>query len=312
VYSARSRGPLSFWHETPTLNDAAFGADPRQYWMTFAGKARYRGPFDVRGVPLLDYRGDIGRQYNPIAIAQYGLARFNAWCVSRSPDAERSWRAAAEWLSTHLTPNAHGVPVWMHHFDWPYRVTLRHPWYSGLAQGNGVSMLVRAAAETHDAKFAAAAHDAFGPLLRRIEEGGVLHADSSGDVWIEEYIVPGPTHILNGFIWALWGVRDYAWWADRDDAWRLWHACVRTIERRLSAYDTGWWSLYELAPAGRRRMLASPYYHRLHVTQLQVLARMTGSAVFAGAARRFSRYHANALFRLRAVAEKACFKITRY
>ena len=31
----------------------------------------------------------------------------------------------------------------------------------------------------------------------------------SGDLWFEEYIVSPPTHILNGFIWALWGVHDY-------------------------------------------------------------------------------------------------------
>ena len=57
---------------------AAFG-DRREYFMRFDGKAAYQGPFDGAGVPLLDYRGDIGRQHNPIAIAQYGLARFNRW-----------------------------------------------------------------------------------------------------------------------------------------------------------------------------------------------------------------------------------------
>ena len=57
--------------------------DPRQYFMRFRGKAHYAGPFDAGGIPLLDYRGHIGRQYNPIAIAHYGLARFNRWCGDR-------------------------------------------------------------------------------------------------------------------------------------------------------------------------------------------------------------------------------------
>ena len=123
--------------------------------MRFQGKAAYAGPFDGAGVPLLDYRGDIGRQHNPIAIAQYGLARFNRWC-NTADDADRAaWLAVAQWLTRELTPNAHGVPVWFHHFDWPYRQLLKAPWYSGLAQGNGLSLLVRAAQATGDATFAA-------------------------------------------------------------------------------------------------------------------------------------------------------------
>src|SRR6202011_3670662 len=73
VYARPSKGPLSFWHERPEINEAAFG-DGREYFMRFQGKAAYAGPFDGAGVPLLDYRGDIGVQHNPIAIAQYGLA----------------------------------------------------------------------------------------------------------------------------------------------------------------------------------------------------------------------------------------------
>ena len=33
--------------------------------------------------------------------------------------------------------------------------------------------------------------------------------DEHGNLWFEEYIVSPPTHILNGFMWAAWGVYDY-------------------------------------------------------------------------------------------------------
>ena len=112
------------------------------------GKRATRGPFDPDGIPLLDYRGDIGRQYNPIAIAQYGLARFNAWAAGGESADRGAWIAVADWLERAMRPNGHGVRVWMHDFDWPYRQRLRAPWYSGLAQGNGLSLLVRAASTT--------------------------------------------------------------------------------------------------------------------------------------------------------------------
>ena len=310
VYARPASGPLSFWYEQPEINPAT-RRDTRQYFMRFRGKADYAGPFDTDGIPLLDYRGSIGRQYNPIAVAQYGLARFNRWCDARDPRDRAAWLAASRWLASNLQPNVHGVPVWLHHFDWPYRQLLKAPWYSGLAQGNGVSMLVRAAIETGDETFASAAHRAFQSLELPASRGGVLAADTPGEVWIEEYLVDPPSHVLNGFIWALWGVHDYARWSGSARATALWDACVKTLEARLDGFDTGWWSLYE-APTAKRRMLASLYYHRLHAVQLRVLYELTGIEAFVTRAARFESDARRPAARARAFAEKAWFKLRHY
>jgi len=215
--------------------------------MTFADKARYAGPFDDRGVPRLDYRGSIGCQYNPIAVAQYGLAAWNAEGAGvgcqvsgvseggRCPEQPLSaaqqpghptisnspWRgrflAAADWLVENLEPNSHGVSVWMHQFDWEYFQTLRAPWYSGLAQGQGISLLVRAHVATGQARYRDAAERAFQALVTPVDQGGTLFVDERGDWWIEEYITDPPTHILNGMMWAMWGVWDWGRRQKSDD-----------------------------------------------------------------------------------------------
>lgn len=310
VYAHRSSGPLSFWYERPEINERAFQGEP-DYFMRFAGKASYKGPFDAAGIPLLDYQGDIGRQYNPIAIAQYGLARFNAWSASGNGHDRAAWIAVADWLTGEMRPNAHGIPVWMHDFDWPYRELLRAPWYSGLAQGTGLSLLVRAAKATGDQRYAAAADKAFAPLRLHTAHGGVIVTDDLNDVWIEEYLVERPSHILNGFMWAMWGVYDYAEWSQRPEARLLWEKCVDTLRRRLSDFDTGWWSLYEARDMDRE-MLASRYYHTLHITQLQVMHRLTGIEAFAECAQRFQSYLARPLNRAHAFARKAIFKLRHY
>lgn len=310
VYAAPGSGPLSFWYEVPLANPPAI-VDGRQYYMRFQAKAAYLGPFDRAGIPLLDYRGDIGRQYNPIAIAQFGLGRFNRWCASGSVADRAAWLAVSRWLAAELRPNAAGIPVWSHGFDWPYRAGLAAPWHSGLAQGAGLSMLVRAARETDDPVFVNAAHEAWRSFQTPVHEGGVVFVDRAGHTWIEEYIVDPPSHILNGFIWAMWGVLDYARWSAFDDAQQLWKDCVRTLEERLWDYDTDWWSLYEL-PGGSTRMLASRYYHSLHITQLRVLHAMTGSPVFQAFADRFDGYREDPAKRLRATAGKAWFKVRHY
>ena len=156
-----------------------------------------------------------------------------------------------------------------------------------------------------------AAHLAFEPLRLDVAEGGVLVTDASQDIWIEEYIVDPPTHILNGFIWALWGVYDYARWSGRSDAFQIWEACVATLAKRLADFDTGWWSLYE-ARDGSREMLASRYYHTLHITQLRVMHRLTGIDAFSACADRFQTYLDRPSHRALAFGRKAIFKLRHY
>ena len=62
---------------------------------------------------------------------------------------------------------------------------------------------MRAHKESGDAHFLDAARAAFESFQRPIEDGGIALTDESGDLWFEEYIDSPPTHILNGFIWAL-------------------------------------------------------------------------------------------------------------
>jgi heparosan-N-sulfate-glucuronate 5-epimerase len=315
AYLGPGRSQLTFWHEVPAANPRASSSHLGEYYMLFREKADYPGHYDAAGIPMLDYRGAIGLQYNPIAIAQWGLANYN--CFSETSDEVR-WQKtlkAANWLSANLEQNAHGVWVWNHHFDWEYRDPLRAPWYSGLAQGQGVSLLLRAHAQARSDdekhRFQSAAEKAFVALTRPMSAGGVLFEDERSNLWIEEYIVHPPTHILNGFIWALWGVFD-VWLARGDNlARQSFDRGVETLARNLAHYDTGYWSLYEQSGT-RLKMLSSPFYHRLHVVQLRVMSQLTGDARFADVAERwnsYSRRHGN---RTRALLEKSAFKLLHY
>ena len=86
AYLLGGKSHLTFWHETPAENPNADPGELGEYYMLFAEKADYHGAYDSAGVPQLDYHGHIGLQYNPIAIAQYGLGNYNLY--RRSPDPE--------------------------------------------------------------------------------------------------------------------------------------------------------------------------------------------------------------------------------
>lgn len=322
AYLGQGRSQLTFWHEVPEINPHATNAQLGPYYMLFHQKANYGGPYDADGIPMLDYRGAIGLQYNPIAIAQWGLANCNISCCTREDSRRKKFLKASDWLTANLERNAPGLWVWGHHFNWEYRSTLKTPWYSGLAQGQGVSLLLRAYAETHDEKYAEAANRAFISLTKPIAEGGVLFEDAESNLWIEEYLVDPPTHILNGFIWALWGVFDY-WQAveygadtfvreiSTLSARAVFDRGVKTLLRNLERYDTGYWSLYEQSGT-RLKMLASPFYHRLHIVQLRVMALLTGDPRFTNFAERWQGYADRPANRARALVEKSVFKVLHY
>lgn len=311
AYLTGTNSHLTFWHGKPAVNERSEPGQLGPYYMPFAAKADYAGQYDDTGIPMLDYRGAIGLQYNPIAIAQYGLGNYNSFHRLGDPLRQRTFLAVADWLVDHLEQNTSRLWVWHHHFDWEYRDTLEAPWYSALAQGQGISLLVRAYRETGDERFLRAATRAFQAFRVTVDEGGVVYVDGDGDTWLEEYIVSPPTHILNGFVSASWGVYDYALATGDEEATGLFGAAVDTLTSHLDGYDVGFWSLYEHSGT-RLPMLASPFYHHLHVVQLRIMHRLTGVELFHQVAERWDRYRASTTRRTVAFACKALFKLLYY
>lgn len=302
---------LTFWHEMPAENPHATTNELGEYYMLFSEKADYRGVYDASGVPQLDYHGQIGVQYNPIAIAQYGLGNYNLFRQTGDPVRRQRFFLTADWLCSHLEPNTHGLAVWNHHFDWEYRDTLKAPWYSALAQGQGISLLVRAHKESGDSRYLDAAQRALASFYKPISEGGVAFTDDRGDLWFEEYIVSPPTHILNGFIWATWGIYDYFLATKNAAPQDLFARAVQTLLHNLDRYDLGFWSLYEQSGT-RLPMVASRFYHQLHIVQLRVMHRLTGEPQFASVADRWEAYARSRSNRSRALCYKSAFKLCYY
>jgi heparosan-N-sulfate-glucuronate 5-epimerase len=311
TYVVPGQSQLTFWHDQPQVNLSASIKELGEYYMPFTEKADYSGHYDSAGIPMLDYHGQIGLQYNPIAIAQWGLGNCNLFLRARDDSRKKKFLSASDWLCAHLEQSSFGVWVWNHYFDWDYRTPLKAPWYSGLAQGQGISLLVRAHRETGISSYIETAERAFTSFLVSTEEGGVTFIDDNADLWFEEYIVSPPTHILNGFIWSAWGVYDY-FLATRNRAARyLFEKAVKTLRANLARYDLGFWSLYEQSGT-RLPMVASRFYHQLHVVQLRVMHQLTGDEVFARYADRWQTYAGSRAKRTRALCYKSAFKLCYY
>ena len=311
AYVGSKQSHLTFWHGTPEANDAAEPGTLGQYWQLFSEKADFPGAHDQAGVPMLDYRGHVGLQYNPIAIAQWGLGNHDLWSRSGEEQRRERFLLAAEWLLANLEPNEADLYVWPHRFEWEYQTLLASGWYSALAQGQGLSLLIRAHKATGDPRYFEAAERVLETFFSEMEKGGVVHTDDRGYVWLEEVILQPPTHILNGMMWASWGLYDYWLHTGSERARTRWEESVRTLRDRLGDFDVGYWSLYDIAGTPLPNA-ASRFYHALHVVQLRVMFRLSGDPVFGEWADRWARYQKGALGRRVAWGHKALFKLLYY
>jgi rhamnogalacturonyl hydrolase YesR len=309
-YIFKKNSHLSFWHGMPYVNRCATFDKLGQYYMPFRYKAKYNALFDKDGIPLLDYRGNIGPQYNPIAISQYGLAHYNIFkATGKNKNKEIAIRQA-DWLTSNLVLNSKGIWVWMHNFDWRYVETLKAPWYSGLAQGQGISLLTRIYKQTGDSKYLKTAEKAYISLKTEVKDGGVIFTDDAGNPWIEEYIVSPPSHILNGFMWALFGVYDYYLLTGNEKIKESFDSFVNTLILNLQKFDTGYWSLYDLTSDGKN--LASPFYHILHLAQLEILYIISQEEVFEKWKKKWDQYLLSPTKKGKALLQKALFKVRRF
>tara|TARA_Y100000590_G_scaffold421593_1_gene525428 strand:+ start:89 stop:1024 length:936 start_codon:yes stop_codon:yes gene_type:complete len=309
----RKNSQLSFWHGNPEINFIDDINNPKPYYMKFYYKADYNGIFDDDGIPLLNYHGSIGKQYNPIAIAQYGLGNYNFYLNEGDVSRKNKFLIVANWLKDNLEPNEFGLHVWMHKFDFEYKEMLVSPWYSGLAQGLGLSVLIRAYLESNNEEYLIAYDLAKVSLRKNINEGGVIFTDNKGHCWIEEYILKGksPTHILNGFIWALWGVHDAWRLLNCEKSKLLFHNCIKTIKNNINQFDLGYWSSYDISNLVMRNP-SSLFYHRLHIVQLKIMYNLTGEEVFDYYAKKWNDYLNIPINRQKALIKKVLFKIAYY
>src|ERR1700722_7149032 len=94
-------------------------------------------------------------------------------------------------------------------------------------------------------------------------------------------------------------------------AQELFARAVQTMLHNLDRYDLGFWSLYEQSGT-RLPMVASPFYHQLHIAQLRIMYRLTGEAAFTRMADRCEGYARSPINRIRALAYKSAFKLCYY
>ncbi|MDW7682148.1 MAG: D-glucuronyl C5-epimerase family protein [bacterium] len=244
--------------------------------------------FDENGIPLTRYQRQPNWKHNPVTVCQYGLFLYNRWLRSHEQKSKKLFLSQATWLVQNAEPGSNGALVWYYRFDLPY-YQIKSPWISGMAQGEALSLLLRAHQITADDNFFTTAEKAWCVFENDVQNGGVISTYADGQPVIEEY--PSLHHkscVLNGFIFGLLGVYDYFIYADHSAARELFYRLISSLKNNLFRYDSGYWTYYDLKYPLR---LASKTYHLIHLEQLKTLHKLTGESFFEDCYQQWQAYH---------------------
>ena len=271
---------------------------PLELGFTLANPARYYHPRDADGLPMRSY-ASAGNQYSPSRITAWSLAHWN-----RLQDGDEASRDAflrgANWL------RAFNDGRFVYRFDWG---RIRAPWISCLAQGEGISVLVRAAALTGDGTYTALARKAMEPMTLGLDADGVQDA-IDGAMFLEEYPGGDAPHVLNGCLYAMIGLIDLHRLDGSAEAAALLDGLSATLERHIARWDLGGWSAYDLAHErdGGVANACTPAYQSLHATLLTCVAEDRDLPTCHAVAARWRGSLSNPLARSRALVAKIRYR----
>jgi glycosyltransferase involved in cell wall biosynthesis len=250
------------------------------------------GAFDPEGVPVeLSSAGE--RRYQPSAIAEHGLALWNAYLISDDYMQREAFLAQARWISTQLTPvmlSAQETSSGRAGDTAP----AANDWLSARALGASMALLTRAYWLAGDTDFMTAAHGAAQLCGRDILDGGVASCPGTDGVFFETEATYPAAHSLLGHMEALEGLCDYVDLAGRLTGGVLDVTAMRAINAQgmgalhtlLTYFDTGRWTRANLLHG----TLASPAEHALHVAFLTALSTRCGCAQCARSLERWRGY----------------------
>jgi len=303
----------NYYHAVPApIQDRS---DPLAYYVDFSSRAAYAGPFDQSGLPLMtDPKNP--RPF-PTHLAIYALAHLELYRKNQADENLNRARICAEWFKA----NQQSDGTWLSTFA-KKEFGLVAPYRSAMIQGLGISALCRMGQVLGDSKCLDTAMRALEPFRHDVADSGVTTYHDAGP-FFEEYPCRLPCHVLNGFIYAMWGLYDLGRsgplrsrqsecrddkhpdlhdFRGNTDAGQLWESGLKTLIAWLPRYDMGYWSLYHLPESPRNP--ATVAYHRLHINQLEVMHALTSEPIFKEYADRWRGYLSHRINALRTLPTK--------
>ncbi len=293
---ARYASGKSYQHVPQGIGRAFAPGALQGYFNDLTGKANWSGATGPFGVPLV--KTDTAPQFAfPIVIFQWALGNWDLFLLDGDRSRLQPVLAAAKWAKDNMTA-AGGWACW---------TELRRPTtsvYSAMAQGQGLSVLSRAAVVDPGQGWLDVADEAY-RFMMDTPGSGLLRIEN-GIRYLEEYPGDALRSVLNGWIFSIVGIYDHSLAKNDSGLTKLASTLAADLAQVLHRYDTGFWSTYDLSGN-----IASPFYHLLHIAQLRAIALLFPEQrmIFDAQADIFETYSMSGMKRARAISLKLVQKM---
>ncbi|MFI6639380.1 D-glucuronyl C5-epimerase family protein [Streptomyces sp. NPDC050504] len=275
--------PFAFKRNGYTCKDVPDAMRPwRDRLAPYVDKAAH----DAQGVRM--YKLD-GKLYeHPVGQAQFGLENLATYRVGGDAFYLQRAKAQADRLVAKRIEKD-GAWYFPYPFNWKspsHGLNYKAPWYSGMAQGEALSLFSQLALldvlpEAERAAWKLAADGTFASLLRvATVKPWVINKDAAGFLWIQEYPqepVPKSDYTFNGYMFAALGLWDYHRLTANKLAEQLFDGALTTLNQYFSGLrNKNWYSFYcqvHRAP--------TDHYHVIHIDLLRQLHWLSGNIRFA-------------------------------
>ena len=287
----------SYWHLPQAEGTHFVPGRLAGYFNDLSGKTHWSGAVDAEGIPLVKVNGAL--QYFPVTTFQKGIGHWDLWLHSNrsEPNQFKAFEQIARW-AVRTQDDRGGWPVYSGD------VQSISP-YSAMSQGQGASLLCRAYSATGKEEYLSAGLAAARLMLVSLAAAGTSRYEHYGII-LEEYPLRHPRTVLNGWIFALYGLYDLNLVVEDSQIKNGLRDTLSALTSMLTKFNAGYWSFYDSAGA-----LASPFYHRLHLAQLRSLQKTFSeySGIFGQTAGHFETQLNNRVDRMRALVVKSYQKL---
>jgi hypothetical protein len=269
-------GIPDYWHPRLEIRGDFESGRIGRYPVSMECKAEYPGQLNAEGVPVI-FLGTIPTVL-PVAVILYGLGSYDAFLQTANLRYRDQTMRALCWLKNRSVALGEGIG-WPNREDIPV-YGLQAPWFSAVAQGFALSLLVRANDFDSGGPWRAMACAAWRGYHVPIEAGGFSRKMPYGVVY-EEYPAAQLNFVFNGMCHAVIGLWE-AWKSHLvAEAEEDFHNGINAVRFLLPRFVEHNWSLYSLSECLGKPLLASPYYQRANGLLAKVIAVMANDLELA-------------------------------
>ena len=242
---------------------------------------------DEEGIPvkLTGFTNSTG--YHPSHICKYGIYLSGRYRRHQQQEDLETIKRVMNWIEDNKVDKSSFI-TWEFYEDLG-AFNLEAPWTSALTNAWCAGALLQGYEVTGNKQLEESANRALEYLFTPVEDGGGLYEFDNGGIWFEEAPNPdNPSHILNGFIYAI-DILDMFASYYRDERYEDYlNRAISTLRENVNEYDVGYGSIYDLYTRGNKLGMG---YHKIHYVQLYYIYLKTGDEYFLDLSRKWYELH---------------------